>query len=157
NAAIAGHRTTYGAPLYHLDELRRGDEILVTTRQGHFRFQVDDPRVVKPSDVSVLNQLPGAHLTLTTCTPRFSASNRLVVTAELVGDPAPPPPQTITVRTVVPGATESLSGKRSAAWPTIVWGAAAALVALLVWLASRRGWRWLAYLLGAPIFLAVLF
>jgi sortase A len=40
NAAIAGHRTTYGAPFNRLDELKPGDDILVTTLQGKFRYVV---------------------------------------------------------------------------------------------------------------------
>ncbi len=40
NSAIAGHRTTYGAPFFRLDELKAGDQILVTTRQGRFRYDV---------------------------------------------------------------------------------------------------------------------
>ncbi len=55
NAAIAGHRTTYGAPFNRLDELKPGDEILVATRTGKFRYQVDTSIVVKPTEVAVLN------------------------------------------------------------------------------------------------------
>jgi sortase A len=161
NAAIAGHRTTYGAPFYRLDELRVGDDILVTTRQGRFHYEVDGTRTVKPSQTEVLAQGDGARLTLTTCTPRFSARQRLVVTAVLKGEPAPAPPPT----TVAPGKAPqpvafeapSLSGDRSAAGPTIFWGLLAALVGLLTWLAARRWRRWPAYLLGGAVFLVVLF
>ena len=41
NAAIAGHRTTYGAPFYRLDELKPGRPIFVTTRQGKFRTRCE--------------------------------------------------------------------------------------------------------------------
>ena len=53
NAAIAGHRTTYGAPFNRLDELAPGDEILVTTVKGTFTYKVSSTKVVKPSQVEV--------------------------------------------------------------------------------------------------------
>ncbi len=66
NAAIAGHRTTYGAPFFSLDGLSVGDEISVTNTTGRtFIFKVSEPpRVVRPNDVAVLDPTPyrGAHL-----------------------------------------------------------------------------------------------
>jgi sortase A len=166
NAAIAGHRTTYGAPFYRLDELHPGDEIRVTTRQGRFRFVVDSTQIVKPSQVEVLDPPTDgkAHLTLTTCNPRFSARQRLVVHAVLQGEPAPAPPTTV-APTKGDGATApviafeapSLSGDRSAAAPTALWALACLLVALATWFAARRWKRWPAYLAGGVVFLVVLF
>ncbi len=86
NVDISGHRTSYGAPFSHLDQLRVGDAILVTTPSGSFRYVVTaKPTVVRPSDQGVLNDQGDDRLTLTTCTPRYSATNRLIVTAGLVG------------------------------------------------------------------------
>ncbi|CAN5919976.1 class E sortase [soil metagenome] len=89
NFAVAGHRTTYGAPFYHLDVLRRGDRVLVTDRQGRrHTYAVAEQRVVLPGDTWVIGDDPLGSgeptLTLTTCNPRFSAAERLVVHAELV-------------------------------------------------------------------------
>ncbi len=89
NFAVAGHRTTYGAPFYHLDQLAAGDEILVTDRSGvRYTYRVVDERVVAPSDGSVLGENPLGSgrpvLTLTTCHPRFSNAQRLIVFAELI-------------------------------------------------------------------------
>src|SRR5207302_2511071 len=98
NAAIAGHRTTYGAPFFNLNELQPGDPIFVTTRQGRFRYEVRETRTVSPSQLSVLNPTPDNRLTLTTCNPRFSASQRLVVVSQLIGEaaePSPPPPDLV--------------------------------------------------------------
>ena len=44
----------------------------------------------------------------------------------------------------------------SSAWPTVLWGALAAFVALMTWLLARR-FHWLVYVVGAPVFLLVLF
>ncbi len=87
NAVISGHRTTYGAPFFRLDELEPGDEILVETVVGTHTYVVRESIVVLPTDVWVTNSRPGAWLTLTTCNPRFSARQRLVIVAELVAGP----------------------------------------------------------------------
>lgn len=80
--AVAGHRTTYGAPFYKLDRVRAGDEILVETPYARFRYAVVKKTVVEPADVSVLLDR-GYGLVLTTCTPPYSASHRLIVWASL--------------------------------------------------------------------------
>jgi sortase A len=81
--AVAGHRTTYGAPFYKLDRLRRGDSIFLDTPYARFRYEIAKTTVVLPSSVSVLLDR-GYGLVLTTCTPPYSASHRLVVWATLV-------------------------------------------------------------------------
>ena len=80
--AMAGHRTTYAAPFYKLDELRPGDFIYVDTPYAHFRYRVAKKTVVVPTDVGVLADR-GYALVLTTCTPPYSASHRLVVWGKL--------------------------------------------------------------------------
>jgi sortase A len=82
--AVAGHRTTYGAPFYRLNELRRGDRIVVDTPYGRFIYRVARLTTVLPSDVGVLSDR-GYGLVLTTCTPPYSASHRLVVWASAAG------------------------------------------------------------------------
>ena len=52
NAAIAGHRTSYGEPFAYIDQLQAGDEITVTTPAGTFIYVVDDSRIVSPSDTT---------------------------------------------------------------------------------------------------------
>lgn len=88
NFAVAGHRTTYAAPFYDLDQLRPGDRIRVTDRGGtRWTYSVVGQRIVAPTDVEVIGPDPlatgRATLTLTTCNPRFSAAQRLIVFAEL--------------------------------------------------------------------------
>jgi sortase A len=87
NAVISGHRTTYGAPFYHLDRVVPGDLITVTTVTGTHAYQVVQSLVVRPSEMWVTEQWQGAWLTLTTCHPRLSSRERLVVVARLVGGP----------------------------------------------------------------------
>jgi sortase A len=85
NVGIAGHRTTYGAPFFNLNELRPGDLIYLTNTSGQsFTYRVTTHFIVAPNDSAVLDPTPVPTLTLTTCNPRFSATNRLVVQATLV-------------------------------------------------------------------------
>jgi sortase A len=87
NAVISGHRTTYGRPFADVDRLQPGDVIEVETAIGVHRFTVRESIIVLPTDVWVTDPRPGAWLTLTTCHPRFSARQRLVVFAELTAGP----------------------------------------------------------------------
>jgi len=157
NAAIAGHRTTYGAPFNRLDELKRGDPISVRTRAGTFRYEVSDSSVVSPDQVSVLDPTPDNRITLTTCNPKYSAAERLIITATLASPPAPvveapksPPPAD-------GNALAGLSGKAAAKGPAIAWGLLAALIWFLAWCAGHWWRRWPAYLIATPVFLIVLF
>ncbi len=87
NAVISGHRTTYGAPFHELDELTPGDRIEVETALGTHVYEVRESIIVKPTELWVTEPRQGAWLTLTTCNPKFSARERLVVFAELVAGP----------------------------------------------------------------------
>lgn len=82
---VSGHRTTYGAPFYKLNELSKGDEIRVRTGWGDFFYVVSRSEIVAPDTPTVVVQeLDDSELVLTTCNPRFSAAQRLVVYASLV-------------------------------------------------------------------------
>jgi sortase A len=116
NAAIAGHRTTYGAPFYRLNELKPGDDIIISTRDSPkpWVYQVMFSHTVDPSDVSVLDPTPDNRLTLTTCTPRFSASQRLVVVSRLIGPVDPHPFVAPRVTAVAPISQSTGSGASGA-------------------------------------------
>jgi sortase A len=86
--AIAGHRTTYGAPFWDLDLVRPGDPITVVTELGTYEYEVTGSRVVLPTASNVLRPTRDPTLVLTTCAPKFSAARRLIVFAERVGGPA---------------------------------------------------------------------
>jgi sortase A len=81
---VSGHRTTYGAPFWDLDKLERGDEIHVETKWGRFTYLVTESTIVDDSSRTIV--VPGneAELVLTTCNPKFSAAERLVVYSEMV-------------------------------------------------------------------------
>jgi sortase A len=87
NAAIAGHRTTYGSPFHNLGELEDGDRIFWDSATGTHEYEIREVKIVQPTDTWVLDDRDGAWLTLTTCHPKFSARQRLIVVAEMVGGP----------------------------------------------------------------------
>jgi len=83
---IAGHRTTYGAPFNRVDELEEGDEILIETLGNEdFIYIVTDNFDVIPTDMSVLDTTDYPSLILSTCTPKYFATRRLVIFAEIPG------------------------------------------------------------------------
>jgi sortase A len=81
NVVIAGHRTTHLAPFWSIDTLRLGDQIMLQTRRGTFLYRVQWVKVVDPTATWVSGPTRRPSLTLTTCNPRFSQRERLVVRA----------------------------------------------------------------------------
>ena len=164
NAAIAGHRTTHGQPFHNLDKLQPGDQILVQTRQGRFAYEVQKTTIVGPHDTEVLlptkdrNGNLEDRITLTACNPKWSASQRIVVTGLLVGKPAAPYTGQVPQRnrlieheraggsradTIVGG----IDGIRPSSLPAVWWGLLCAGIWAATWLAqvairrSRAGGR----------------
>jgi sortase A len=87
NVSIAGHRTTYGRPFGNVDQLKPGDTIELTTPIGGCVYQVSrDPWVVAPTEMGVIDPTAERSLTLTTCHPKGSAAQRLIVRATWVKD-----------------------------------------------------------------------
>jgi sortase A len=107
NFAIAGHRVGKGEPFLNLDHLKAGDAVIVQTKSAWFIYRVKGGdhndiasadadgvpgrEIVSPSDGAVLDDVPDqsgvtateALMTMTTCNPKFTAKNRMVVHAEL--------------------------------------------------------------------------
>lgn len=81
---VSGHRTTYGAPFEHLDKLKPGDEVITETKWGNFTYEVTKTDIVQPDSLAIAIQNDAAEIVLTTCNPKFSAAQRLVVYAKLV-------------------------------------------------------------------------
>lgn len=87
NTVLSGHRTTYGAPFERLDELRPGDAVVLETAATWFTYRVTETRIVAPTAVEVTYPVPGQRdaqptqslLTLTTCHPKYSARQRMIV------------------------------------------------------------------------------
>ncbi|HYX44400.1 MAG TPA: sortase [Acidimicrobiales bacterium] len=83
NVAIAGHRTTFGKPFGNLDRLKPGDAIELATPIGGCVYEVSKPPyTVSPRDLSPLDPTSDRILTLTTCHPKGSAAQRLIIRAK---------------------------------------------------------------------------
>jgi sortase A len=92
NFAIAGHRATHGEPFRNLNRMRKGDKVVVETRDTWFTYIVDRTLIVNPTDVWVIEPVPGKKdatptqklLTLTTCNPRWASTQRLIIFTHLL-------------------------------------------------------------------------
>lgn len=113
NFALAGHRVGRGSPFLNLDQLQPGEAIIIETSDTWFVYRMlEDPatgdsdgdvaaipgrEIVDPGAIEVVAPVPGepgavptrSLLTLTTCHPKFSAAQRLIIHAELDGAPLP--------------------------------------------------------------------
>lgn len=91
NFVVSGHRTTYSAPFNKADRLRAGDEILIDTKKTQYVYRVTKLQIVAPTRVEVTAPVPlhpgkkpkRKMITLTTCHPKYSAAQRLIVFGEL--------------------------------------------------------------------------
>ena len=145
NAVLAGRRAST-APFRHLDQLGRGDVIVVTTGQGVSRYWVTDVAEVGRDQDDVVD--PTVTVDANTSTPVLRADHRLVVTADLRSKPlqtACASPGRAAYRRARPAAT----GPGASGWCS--WLEALALAMLDAVLLRRRMGRWAAYLLMAPV------
>ena len=160
NAVIAGHRTTYGAPFYRLDELQPGDPIIVEVPGGELSYTVTGSQIVEPTDVWILDPTEDDRLTLFTCTPRFSAAQRLVVTASL--DTAPVllagavPTRSVPDELRAGSAPEALAAAEGSLLRSVLASVGTLLVAAVVWRLGRRFRRLVVYPIGAPVVLSLI-
>lgn len=163
NVAIAGHRTSYGAPFSRLNELTLGDEIVLTRAGSTFTYIVSEkPFIVKPSQTEVLKTVDATtgQLTLVTCHPKWTSENRMIVKAKLESSVTPQP------ATVFSPASVEVVGDFNAGWfrePDAIPGAILLAVVLLLMalvamrLVSRGRTAWVVYPVTAVVFLPVLF
>lgn len=92
NFSVAGHRATNGEPFAYLDQLRKGDPVVVETRTTWYTYRVASESIVEPTQVDVILPVPGKPdveptqrlMTLTTCNPRWASYQRLIFHAILV-------------------------------------------------------------------------
>lgn len=85
NVALSGHRTTYGAPFFNLQQLERGDVVDLVSGRARYRYRVREQKIVDDTEFGVVEQHGRDELTLTTCHPRFSAAQRLIIHADYEG------------------------------------------------------------------------
>ncbi|MFK8908936.1 class E sortase [Streptomyces sp. YS-3] len=95
NFAVAGHRNTHGEPFRYINRLKRGDLVIVETQQAYYTYAITGMLPsTSPKNVSVLKPVPvgsgftrpGRYLTLTTCTPEFTSTYRMIVWGKMVDE-----------------------------------------------------------------------
>lgn len=86
NTVIVGHRFSYQSPsvFYHLDKMKQGDRFLVYWQGKEYDYEVTETKVVRKTQVEIESPSKGPILTLYTCTPIWTAKDRLVVVAKLI-------------------------------------------------------------------------
>jgi sortase A len=163
NVAIAGHRTTFGAPFGRVNELAKGDRIVMKTSRGEFVYLVTGPpTIVQATDVEVIRTVDPtrAILTLVTCHPKWTSENRMIISAELE-------PKVIAQEATVfvadanePEAvlTEGWFHDPSA-WPMVILFAflLIAIAGLARWWAGKKWRAVIVYPVAAVVFLPTLF
>lgn len=153
NVVIAGRRLAYGGPFRHLDQLRRGDQITLTTGQGRARYEVTGVTEISRRARDVIDNFGDDRLTLISSAPILSAERRLVATAVLQTAVQP-------VRAARPTDIRKdelgLQSDRSTAYALLLWAQALLLASLgTAWL--RRRWRrWPSYLVAAPVLMLLI-
>ncbi|QGV79594.1 class E sortase [Streptomyces ficellus] len=95
NFAVAGHRNTHGEPFRYINQLTPGDPIVVETQDAYYTYEMASilPQT-PPSNVSVIQPVPqgsgftrpGRYITLTTCTPEFTSTYRMIVWGKMVDE-----------------------------------------------------------------------
>jgi sortase A len=86
NVPISGHRTTYGAPFFRLNELEKGDVIDFVSGRARYRYKVRETKIVDPiTGFREVEQHGRDEVTLTTCHPRFTAAQRMVIHGDYMG------------------------------------------------------------------------
>ena len=82
-SAVAGHRTTYGAPFRNLNDLHKNDRIVLEMPYGTFVYRVEKMQIVDDSALWVTHKVDHDRLVLTACHPLYSAAQRIVAFARL--------------------------------------------------------------------------
>ncbi len=162
NVAIAGHRTTYGAPFGRINEVKKGDRITLETSTGTYTYvSIGAPKIVPASAIEVVKTKDPtqATLTLVSCHPKWTSAKRIIVVASLdetvVAQPATP----INEKPTTAAPLSEGWFHDPSAWPTVV-ALAVALVAIFVVtkrIARRRKRKLIVCPLSLAIFGPVLF
>ena len=162
NVAIAGHRTTFGAPFSRIDELRGNERIILESKDGTFTYIVNgEPKIVLATDTAVAKTTNPdiAIITLVSCYPKWTSTKRIVVVATLDSTVLPLPATPLV--TSEPIDQQSIAGwfHDPTAWATVLFfGLALIVIRIVAGLMTRRGRRKIfVYPIAFGIFMPTLF
>ena len=162
NVAIAGHRTSFGAPFSRIDEIRDNDKIILETRDGTFTYIVNgEPRIVSATDTAVVKTTNPdvAMITLVSCYPKWTSTQRIIVVATLDSNESPLPPTPFATNEPVVQQTSDGWFHDPTAWSTVLFfGFALIAIRIIAVVLTRRGRRkFFVYLIAGGIFVPTLF
>ena len=162
NVAIAGHRTTFGAPFSRIDELRGNERIILESKDGTFTYIVNgEPKIVLATDTAVAKTTNPdiATITLVSCYPKWTSTKRIIVVATLDSTVLPLPATPLVISE--PSGQQSIAGwfHDPTAWPTVLFfGLALIVIRIVAGLMTRRGRRKIfVYPIAFGIFIPTLF
>lgn len=162
NVAIAGHRTTFGSPFSRIDEIQNNEKIVLESRDGTFTYRVNgEPKIVSATDVAVVKTTNPdiATITLVSCYPKWTSTQRIIVVATLDSTESPLPPTPFAIDEA--NVQEPIAGwfQDPTAWPTVLFfGLALILIRVVAGVMTRRGRRKIfVYPIAAGIFVPTLF
>ena len=162
NVAIAGHRTTFGAPFSRINEIQDSDKIILESKDGTFTYIVNgEPKIVLATDTAVAKTTNPdiAIITLVSCYPKWTSTKRIVVVATLDSTVLPLPATPLV--TSEPIDQQSIAGwfHDPTAWPTVLFfGLALIVIRIVAGLMTRRGRRKIfVYPIAFGIFIPTLF
>jgi sortase A len=149
NVVLAAHRLALGGPFRHIDQLRSGARVVLTTGQGVFTYRFTGLRKLPASDISPLKASRDNRLTLLTADGIW-ATHRLIAVASLEGSPQPAPPGQPDTLAASDG---GLVGQRGALPALGLWTEVLLIVAVATVIMYRRLARWSSYLITTPVVL----
>ena len=162
NVAIAGHRTTFGAPFSRINEIQDSDKIILESKDGTFTYIVNgEPKIVLATDTAVAKTTNPdiAIITLVSCYPKWTSTKRIVVVATLDSTVLPLPATPLV--TSEPIDQQSIAGwfHDPTAWPTVLFfGLALIAIRIVAGLMTRRGrHKIFVYPIAFGIFIPTLF
>jgi len=162
NVAIAGHRTTFGAPFSRIDELHGNEKINLESKDGTFTYRVNgEPKIVSATDTAVAQTIDSntATLTLISCYPKWTSRQRIIVVATLETTETPPPATPlVTTETIVQKPADGWFHDPTA-WPSVLFfGFALVAIRIIAAIMARRGRRKIfVYLIAGGVFIPTLY
>jgi len=162
NVAIAGHRTTFGAPFGRIDEIQDKEKIILESKDGTFIYTVDgEPKIVSATDTAVTKTINPeiATLTLVSCYPKWTSTQRIIVVATLDSTESPLPPTPFAINEPIVQQPTDGWFHDPTAWPTVLFfGFALIAIRIVSRIMTRRGRRKiLVYLIAGGVFVPTLF
>jgi sortase A len=162
NVAIAGHRTTFGAPFSRIDEIRDNDKIILESKDGTFTYIVKgEAKIVSATDTTVVKTTNPdiATITLVSCYPKWTSTKRIVVVATLDSAELPPPATPLVTSELIVQPTADGWFHDPTAWPSVIFfGFALIAIRIIAAIFTRRARRKIfVYPIAVGVFVPTLF